>query len=609
MHQTIKRLTSFSAASGPITLSIPDAHTKIKDLLSEGLYNTVVKVYKELVHPIFPNHESTVFILPSIIKACAHSQTRKLLGLQLHCSAIKNGFDSESTVSNSLISMYGKFSDTNSAYKLFDTMPQGDTISWNAIINCFIQNGFLLEAFKLFKDMYDCGFVPKPELIASILSACVQTENFVLGKSIHAIVIVDERVDNSVFVSTALVDFYWRFCDKKMAFRVFEKMEVRNEVSWTAMITGCVADYDYVNALFCFQAMQVEKVKPNRVTLSSVLPACAKFGLVHYGKEVHGYAFRNEFDRDFRFSSALIHMYCECGEFQVAKLVFDRSMRKDVVMWSCIIAGHARKKDTAEEAIKFFNEMQKEGIQPNSVTLLSVISACTNLLSICHAGPVHGYVLKSGLISELNIQNSLISMYAKCGFLRDSLKIFKEMSQRDYVSWTAIISAYGLHGCGEDALQRFHEMRETGMKADAIALLEAITACNHTGLVEEGYKLFNETMEDDKISLTLEHYACFIDLLGRAGKLEDACDLVFRMPFRPNPQIWSSLVFACKLHGRLEVAELLAHKLIESEPENAANYTLLSMVYSESGNWYGVEEMRKNVKEKNLVKTYGFSKI
>ncbi|XP_027174758.1 pentatricopeptide repeat-containing protein At4g31070, mitochondrial [Coffea eugenioides] len=610
MHQIIRRFTSASAsASGPITSSIAVAHAQIKDFLAKGLYDKAINLFKDHVHPFFPNHESSVFILPSIVKATASSQTHNPLGLQLHCYAFKNGFDSESTVSNSLISMYAKFSDTKSAYKMFDTMPQRDTISWNSMINCYMQNGFLLESMKMFKDMYICGFEPKPELIASVLSACSQTENFRLGRLIHAIVIVDERFDKSVFMSTALVDFYWRCHDQETAFRVFDRMEVRNEVSWTAMITGCVADHDYAKALDCFRAMQVEKVKPNRVTVISILPACAEYGSVNCGTEIHGYAFRHEFDRDFRFCSALIHMYCECGEIWAAKLIFERSTTKDVVMWSCIIAGYSRKKETAEEALELFNEMQKKGFQPNSVTLLSVISACTNLLSTCHAGGVHGYVLKSCLISELNIQNSLSSMYAKCGCLQDSVKIFKEMTLTDSVSWTAIISAYGLYGCGEDALQLFGEMQESGMKADAIALLEVMTACNHAGLVEEGYKLFNETMKDEKISLTIEHYACYIDLLGRAGKLEDACDLVSRLPMKPSPRIWSSLVSSCKLHGKLEVAELLVHKLIESEPENAANYTLLSMIYAESGNWHGVEEMRKNVKIRKLVKTCAFSKI
>lgn len=226
-----------------------------------------------------------------------------------HCYAFKNGFDSESTVSNSLIPVYAKFSDTKSAYKMFDTMPQRDTISWNSMINCYMQNGFLLESMKMFKDMYICGFEPKPELIASVLSACSQTENFRLGRLIHAIVTVDERFDKSVFMSTALVDFYWRCHDQETAFRVFDRMEVRNEVSWTAMITGCVADHDYAKALDCFRAMQVEKVKPNRVTVISILPACAEYGSVNCGTEIHGYAFRHEFDRDFRFCSALIHMY------------------------------------------------------------------------------------------------------------------------------------------------------------------------------------------------------------------------------------------------------------------------------------------------------------
>ncbi|KAI5659119.1 hypothetical protein M9H77_27912 [Catharanthus roseus] len=609
MHRLIKRFISTSV-TGTLLSNLDYYIANVKDLLLKGLNGKAVKLYAEHVHPVFPSHESAVFILPSIIKACAHSQTHKSLAHLLHSSTLKNGFDSECTVSNSLISHYSKFSDTKNAYKVFETMPQRDTISWSSMINCYIQNGMFLESIKLFKDMYECGFVPKPELIAAVLSACVQMENFDLGKSIHALVIVDQRLKSSVFLSTALVDLYFKCHDSIMAFRVFDRMEVRNEVSWTAMIAGFVADHEFSNAMGCFRAMQVENIKPNRATLMSILPAFADFSFLKHVKEMHGYAIRNYFDWDFRFSSALIHMYCEIGtELRAAKLIFERSPRKDIVMWSCMIKGYSRSENNAEEALNLFNEMQREGIQPNSITLLAVISACTILFSVHHSRGVHGYVVKSCLIADLNVQNSLISMYAKCGFLSDSVQIFEEMLLRDSISWSAIISAYSLYGYGKKALQLFHEMQLQGTKADGVTILEVLTACNHAGLIEEGKGVFNEAMEDDKINSSVEHYACYIDLLGKAGKLEDACDVVSQMAFEPSTKIWSCLVSACKFHGRLEVAQVLAQRLIKLEPENAAYYTLLSMIYAESDNWLAVEKVRRSMKQRKLLKNYGFSKI
>ncbi|KAK1361095.1 Pentatricopeptide repeat-containing protein [Heracleum sosnowskyi] len=253
--------------------------------------------------------------------------------------------------------------------------------------------------------------------------------------------------------------------------------------------------------------------------------------------------------------------------------------------------------------------MQREEIAPNYVTMLGLISACTNLSSISHGRVVHGYVLKYGLISELSIGNCLVNMYSKCGSLTDSHRSFKELSTRDSISWGALVNAYALHGCGKEALNLFHEMQTSGIEADCITYLAVLSACNHGGLVEEGQALFNEAVKVDNKSLGAKHYACLIDLLGRAGKLEDACDVIKAMPMKPSIRIWSSLLSACKRHGKLGVAEMLAQQLLLSEPENAALHTLLSMVYAESGNWPGVEQVRNNMKIRGLRKSYGFSRI
>ncbi|XP_060188790.1 pentatricopeptide repeat-containing protein At4g31070, mitochondrial [Lycium barbarum] len=599
---TKRFISTLSSTSSSFT----EIYNTIKQLILNGKYNQALKLYTGKIHSHASN---TTFLLPSIIKSCAHTQTHQLLGYQLHCYVLKNGYSSESAISNSFISMYAKFGKTEDASQLFDKMPQRDTISWNSMISCYYSNGYLLESLELFKEMYIENFVPKPELIASVLSACVQTKNLRLGRAIHGLTIVDEKIESSVFLTTALVDFYWKCCEPDLAFRVFRGMEVKNEVSWTAMVSGCIAEEMYAKAIELFRVMQLENVKPNRVTLTSILPACAHLGALKYGKQIHGYAFRYGFDLDSKFSSAIVHMYSECGEaLRAVKSIFDRSTKKDVVMWTAIITCYSRNKSSCREAIRLFNEMQLTGTQPNDVTLLAVVSACTNLLSVRHGRGTHGYAFRSGLSSHLFIGNSLINMYSKCGFLKDSAQVFEEMSIRDSASWSALISAYGTHGSGDKALELFHEMKGRGIKTDSIALLAVLLACNHCGLFEEGKKLF-EALKDKSFSITVELYACYIDLLGRAGKLEDASEVISGMPMKPSDRIWSSLISSCKLHGRLEVAERLAHRLTKSEPENAANYGLLSLVYAESENWPGVEDVRRDMKERKLRKSYGFSRI
>ncbi|XP_073132074.1 pentatricopeptide repeat-containing protein At4g31070, mitochondrial-like isoform X2 [Henckelia pumila] len=540
--KNIKRLISTTPGA---TASAHRPDIEIKRLVSQGQYGQAVAFYKQHVHP-FESSSNTAFIFPSIAKACAHSQIHQFLGLQIHCNVLKNGLGSEFTVSNSIISMYSKISGMENARRVFDEMPSRDTISWNGMINGYIQNGLFLEALKMFLDMYAHGFVPKPELIASVVSACVRSENWRIGRAVHALVLLDERIEKSVFVYTALLDFYWRFGDSNAAFLIFDRMEEKNVVSWTSMISGCMDACDYFTGFTYFRAMQVQHMKPNRVTLITILPACAGLDSILLGKEIHGYAIGHGFDSDSHLSSTLLHMYCESGEgLKLGKLIFEKSGKDNVVMWSAIISGYSHRKDGAREAIRLFNEMQKIGILPNNVTILAVISACANLASLPDGFVVHGCSLKLGLGSDLFIQNALINMYSKCGDLKDSVQVFDEMATRDCVSWSALIHAYGLYGYADEALQAFNEMQESGIKADEVIYLAILSTCNNAGLLDEGQMVFHRALKDADVSLTMEHYACYIDLLGRA----------------------------------------------------------------ESGKWTGMEEVRRYMKERKLRKSCSFSKI
>ncbi|MED6157011.1 hypothetical protein PIB30_019496 [Stylosanthes scabra] len=580
---------------------------RIKTLVSNGLYHQTFELFRQL-H--FSGHHANILsVLPSLTKACSSAQCHAF-GTSLHCLALKTGSHFDPVVSNSIISMYAKFMDTESARKVFDTMPQRDPITWNSMINCYLQNGRLAEALQTLKGAHLLGLAPKLELMARVLSMCGRNVCSRIGKQIHALVIVDERVrqSESLIFSTALVDFYFRCRESWMALHVFDGMEMKNEVTWTAIISGCTANHRYDAAFACFRAMQAEGVIPESA-FTALLTACAEPVFAKHGKEIHGYAFHHWFASSHSFSSALINMYCQCGEsLHLAELVFEGSSFRDVVLWSSIIGSYAQRGD-GYKAIKLFNRMLFEETKPNHVTLLEVISACTNLSSLKHGCQFHGYVFKFGFSSEVSVGNALINMYAKCGCVDGSSKIFLEMPNRDSVSWSTLISAYGLHGCGEQALQLFHEMKERRVKLDSITLLAVLSACNHAGLVSEAQLIFKQASADSKIQLTLEHYACLIDLLGRSGKLEDAMETLRTMPMEPSARMWSSLVSSCKLHRRLDIAEILAPQLIRSEPKNAANYALLNMIYAEHGHWLGVEKAREIMKLQRVKKTTGFSRI
>ncbi|KAL4578859.1 hypothetical protein LXL04_014990 [Taraxacum kok-saghyz] len=601
MHISFRRFSSIPTPQ-PDTILI----RKVKDLILQGLHVEALHLYKNQLHL----HANTcTSIIPSIIKACTLSQTHHGFGLQLHSHSLKLGVDSESVISNSFISFYAKFHDITSARQVFDKMPHRDCISWNSIINCFAQKGSYLESLEKFKEMYECGYVAKPELIASILSVCVRHGCTKAGKTIHALSIIDNRFEKSVFLSTALVDLYCRSGDSIMASHVFDSMDYKNEVSWTSMIQGYVGINDSNMALNCLQKMQIEGIKPNIVTLISILPACIESNTINHGKTIHGYAFRHGFNSDIRLSSSLIHLYSNHKHLlPLADLIFKKSTQKDVVIWSAIITAYSHHNESAKNSISLFNQMQKEGFHPNSITLLGILTACTNIPSISSGIGIHGYIIKTGFDSDISITNSQINMYSKCGSLNDSLKVFQETSTPDHVSWSSLINAYAIHGYGEKALEIFKQMKEKGIKHDPITLLAVLSACNHSGLVEEGHKVFTEVKNDGMV-INLEHYACYIDLLGRAGKVERACEVIRRMDMKPNVKIMSSLVSNCKIHGRLDVVEDLLSWFIEMEAGDAANYALLSMVYAEFGMWMNVEGIWRDMKLRGLKKSCGFSRL
>ncbi|KAL0739263.1 hypothetical protein Bca4012_015473 [Brassica carinata] len=580
---------------------------KLKRLVSEQLHEEALRLYKQKIHPL--GTDGFTAILPSVIKACSFQKEPFSINEQLHCLCLKSGADRDTVVSNSLVSMHVKLSNTFSARKVFDEMLQRDTVSYCSIVNCYCHDGLLCEALKLLKEMYFDGFAPKSELVASLLALCTRVgrSSKVVARMLHAISLVDERMQGSVLLSTALVDMYLKFDDPATAFYVFDRMEVKNEVSWTAMISGCVANRNYEMGIRLFLAMQRENLRPNRVTVMSVLPACVELGCgLRLVKEIHGFSFRNGFDSDDRLRASLVTMYCRCGNVRLARLLFEESKVRDVVMWSSMIGGYADGGDCSE-AMNLFSQMREEGTEPNSVTLLAVVSACTRSASLSFASTIHSYILKCGFMSNILLGNALIDMYAKCGSILAAGKVFYQLREKDIVSWSSMINAYGLHGHGSEALEIFQGMVKSGEKPDAMAFLAVLSACNHAGLVEEAQTIFREA---NRMTLTLEHYACYINLLGRSGKIDDAVEAVKNMPMKPSARIWSSLLSACEIHDRRDVVhKMIANELMISEPDNPANYVLLSKIHTESGNCYGAEEVRRVMQRRGLNKSYGFSKF
>jgi pentatricopeptide repeat protein len=414
-------------------------------------------------------------------------------------------------------------------------------------------------------------------------------------------------------------------------------MPERDVVSWTAIIAGYTQSGNYDEAMQFFREMQLVRVKINSDTFTSILPACANLGALNLGREVHANIIRSGFQFNLFVGSALLDMYAKCGIIEEAQKVFAQMPERSLVSWNTVIAGYVqnghvdealelfKKMDTRnviswtamiagyaqdgqyDKALKFFGQMQLTGVKPDSDVFSCVLPACANLATL-HAGKeVHEDIIRGGFHSNVFVENSLIDMYAKCGSIEDACRVFDKMPTRDVVSWTAMIVGYATHGYGKEALELFQQMQQSGTKPDHATFLGVLSACCHAGLVAEGQQYFDSMSHAYHISPGLEHYSCMVDILGRAGLLNEAVEFIHKMPIKPNAAVWGSLLGACITHMNIELGEYVAEHVLKLEPENAAHYVVLSNIYSAAGRWSDVEKVRKMMKERRIKRRPGCS--
>lgn len=319
---------------------------------------------------------------------------------------------------------------------------------------------------------------------------------------------------------------------------------------------------------------------------------------------------RRGYEAHVHITTTLVDMYARFGCVSYASLVFNEMPVKNVVSWSAMIACYA-KNGRPFEALELFGEMMLENqdLCPNSVTMVSVLQACAALAALEQGRLIHGYILRRGLDNILPVISALVTMYARCGKLELGQRVFDQMDKRDVVSWNSLISSYGVHGFGKKAIQIFDEMILQGVLPSPISFVSVLGACSHAGLVEEGKILFQSMHKKYGIYPSVEHYACMVDLLGRANRLEEAAKIIQDMRLEPGPKVWGSLLGSCRIHCNVELAEWASARLFELEPTNAGNYVLLADIYAEAGMWDGVKRVKKLLGARGLQKVPGRSWI
>ncbi|CAN6445233.1 unnamed protein product [Victoria cruziana] len=528
-------------------------------------------------------------------------------GMQIHALAIRYGFDVEVSVANALLTMYSRCHFLPDARLVFDLIHRRDLVSWNGIIGGYVHNGYSHGALGLFRVMQLAGVKPDSVTFATLLPSFAEAACLRQGKEVHAY-ILRNSVPFDEFVKSALIDIYFKCRNVVLARKVFSVTGAIDVVIISAMISGYVLNGLNHDALMMFRILLQSNMRPNSVTLASILPACASLAALKVGKELHAYILKNAQSNICFVASALVDMYGKCGRLDVGLNVFEKLSERDTVAWNTIITSCSQN-GLPEEAIKYFRHMYKEGAIYDCVAISAALSACAAIPALRYGKEIHAFIVRGALRADAFAESALIDMYAKSGNLVFARGVFELMHEKNVVSWNSMISAYGTHGHADSAISLFHKMLEAGIHPDHITFLTIIAACSHAGLVDEGFHFFNCMSKDYGIMARMEHYACMVDLLGRAGDLGKALSIVRSMPFKPDSGIWGALLGASRVHGNVDVADFASKKLFRMDPSNSGYYVLLANTHAEAGGWEDVLKVRILMKERGIQKLPGCSWI
>ncbi|KAF3782920.1 Pentatricopeptide repeat-containing protein [Nymphaea thermarum] len=608
--------------------------SSIKSFTNQGQLAEAFKAFSLLLH------HGVTYSLPavsSILHTCASFKCLPQ-GKQLHAHSVCCGIHQHPLLVKRLVAMYSSCGSFPDAHLVVESSRTRDVFPWNVLISAYVKSGFFKEALGAYRSMVEFGVAADNFSYPSVLKACGEMGDLDLGRKVHG-KIGTSGLEWNIFVHNALITMYARCGEIGVARQVFDEMPERDVVSGNAMIEGYAQEGMWEQAFHLFETMQLDGWLANAVTWNTIaggnvqmrkfeealklisqmrasgvnfdsvslvvgLTACSHLGSLRPGKEIHGFAVRSFWDVTETFKNALITMYTRCKDFKGARLLFEKITEKSLISWNAIIAGYAHS-DCAEDASCLFRKMVFSNIKPNYVTLASILSVISRVANLQHGKELHCYLIKNSYDDYLLLWNSLVNMYRNSGRISDARRVFDLIPKKDEISYTALIAGYGMQGKGEEAIKLFDEMVRCNIKPDHITMVVVLSACSHSGLVKEGRALFDKMIKDYKIKLRMEHYACIVDLLGRAGLLQEAEEIITQMPFKPSSAMWATLIGACRIHGNMEIGGWAAENLLDMKPENPGYYVLIANMYAAAERWDKLAEVRVLMRNRGLKKPPG----
>lgn len=496
-------------------------------------------------------------------------------GMQVHAMLLTSGMNTNIlSLSSKLVGMYASCADLKSARFLFRKIERPNVFAFNWMVLGLAYNGYFDDALLYFRWMREIGHMGNKFTFAIVLKACVGLMDVNKGRQVHA-VIYEMGFQNDVFTANALIDMYGKCGCVSYACRVFDGMPERDVASWTSMICGFCNMGEIDRALVLFERMKLEGLEPNDFTWNAIIAAYAR-------------------SRDSRKAFAFLERMKREGFIP------------DLVAWNALISGFVQI-DQVGEAFKLFRQMLVSRIYPNQVTIAALLPACGSASSVKWGREIHGFICRKGFDVNVFIASALIDVYSKCGSLKDAQNVFDKIPCKNVASWNAMIDCYGKCGMVDSSMELFNKMQEEGLQPNEVTFTCILSACSHSGSVQNGLEIFTSMKECYGIEVSMQHYACVVDLFCRSGKIVEAYEFLKAMPIQVTESIAGAFLNGCIIHGRRDLAKMMAEDIMRMQLKGPGGFVTLSNIYATDREWEEVGNVRKVMKERNVHKWPGFS--
>ncbi|GJM97202.1 hypothetical protein PR202_ga14111 [Eleusine coracana subsp. coracana] len=548
----------------------------------------------------------------AVLGACAGARDGRS-GRAAHGLAVVSGHACTAFVTNSVMDMYAKCGMIDEVRLMFDRAEERDEVSWNLLLSAYVRMGWPEVAMNVLVWMHRSRAKLDAFALGGIVKACSELEDSDddVRKMLHGCV-VKVGLDLNVFVGSAMVDMYAKNGGLEEAIKVFDCIPDQNVVVYNAMIAGFArlgndpCPEIRIEAVRIYSNLLQRRIRPSKFTFKSLLEVCNLINAVRCGRQIHAHVIISGFEGDEYIANALINLYSKVRAVGDSLRCFHRTPKQEIFTWTSMITAFMQD-GHFEKSLDLFRELRCMEIEPDQFTISIVMNTCAALSMPMICEQMHCYVAKSGFDQFTVCGNSQIEMYRNIGDLKAAKKTFEKITCLDTFSWSQMVLSYAVHGHGREALLLFETMKDRGVTINEFTFLAILVACSHQGLTDEGIRHYESMKSDYSFVLSLNHVACMVDLLGHAGKLSDAEDIIMRSGWENDPALWRVLLRACRIHGDKERGIKIGEKLMAIEPFDASSYVMLYNLYMDAGKISFAMRTRGLMRERGMTKETGIS--